>query len=349
MKAFLCCSLLCLACSSSSFAFQTAFVSSPDEGIIYKVDLSRGTVEKVYRIGGYPQYINLGDDYLFIEGEAGQNGWAYIDVFSILQEKIVKRITTGVVSAGPVHFGRELIYAIQRPRPEILFLDTIELRTSVLPMPDELVPISMALSSDRQHLWIVASEYQEVGVPRRTVLIDLHTKYRKHQIKKELPKYTDAIVIFEDRVLIHVGRSGSEDRFILLEYPNLKTLKELQIPYFCEEYTNRQKYIVTMKLRQFVIGGGDCAGDEKLEKNEPTILSLNLFGDLVWKVTSSADGIPSPFSLATLADGRIVFVSSDFGAGVLDPRTGKLMQQIKFGNSQAIWGLAVPDLELQER
>lgn len=330
-------------------ASEAAFVSSPDLGKVYKIDLQGYVVQKAYHVGGHPQYISFHDNKLFIEGEVGPDGWAYIDVFDLEREEVIKRIPTGVVRAGPVVGETELIYAIQNPKPEILFVDFRHLNATALSMPDRLVPGSLALTPDMMHLFIVATEYQEVGIPRQTVLLALSLKDRQIKIIEKLPNHTDSIAFLGDIFLIHVSKNAEKDQFILRRYREMKIVQAFEVPYFCEQYTNRQKYAALPTLGQFVVAGGDCPGDEELEENQPTVLAFTSAGNLTWKVTNAADGVPAPFTLATLADGRIVFVASGFGLGILDPKTGRLLRRIRIGNDNALWGLAVDEQKMRQQ
>jgi hypothetical protein len=326
-------------------AGEIAFVASPADRVVYRVDLDSRVVQKIHEVEGEPLHLTLVDTKLLVEWRTEDaGGQYYIDVFDVTAETVIKRISTGIISDGPVRIGDELIYALQKPH-EIMFLDLNRLTTASLPLPDGFIPVSVARGPRGDHVFVVAGEYEHpinrLLRPRRKVLIEVFVKERRIAIRDELPKHSGMIMFLDDRFLLETG----DELFTLYAYPDRKVLREFRVPYFCQFGSSRQLYAAIPQFQQFVIAGGFCPGTVEFEKNEISIAVISSNGDLVWKVTHRGDDIPPASSVAVLPDGGIAFVNAGFGLGILDPKTGKLLRQIEVGNG---WSLAVGSLRKQQ-
>lgn len=320
-----------------------AYIASPDQGVVLKVNLTRQVVESTIRVGEHPWYISVGGNKLFIHGMSDSNDSAYIQVFDLRQGRSIKRIETGSICCS-VAIGDQMVFAVVKPKPELIVVDPATLSFDSIPLPKDFSPTALSKGRDAGQLLVVASHFASLGVPDHTVCHVVSIPQKKVISTFDLPLGIDSILLLRDAIILHAeGPTGSTNFFYgdRLDGGNW-TRKE--IPFFCEDYTNRQKYAVLPKASYAVYAAGDCPGDEELEANEPTILVLDSTATPLWKVTDKFDKIPAPNSIAILPDDRIVFVSGGFGLGILDPHTHKLLAHIRIGQEWALWGLAlVPD------
>lgn len=331
--------VFCLTLSTTAHCDTFAYVPSPDEGIVYRVSLEQRSVSARINTGGSPWYALKFEDFLLLDGPDEKSGHSYIQVFDLQNNRTLRRWSAGSICCTLLHDGT-VVYAITDPIPQLTIVNLRDLSVRVVTLPHDFLPVAIE-RGDRNELLLAATQYASPGIAKTSLLYRISIPTGEILTTAKLPTGVTMLTRANGRIFVSSLGASPEYSFFRSDSVTDPNWTQFAIPFFCEQFSNRQKYAFSPYSQELIIAAGDCPGGQELETKEPTITGINMQGTVVWSVTDKADRVPSPNSIAIAPDGTVAFVSGGWGFGLLDPKTHKLKAQIALGKNLSFWGLYV--------